>query len=321
MDDALAMQKQLGQDDEGRAVIVGGGYIGMEMADALTRRGMAVTVLEFLDSLLTTVDPEFGRRVRGELEAHGVEVQTGMQVKRIVRSGERLDVLGSDGHSADASVVLVAVGTKPQAKLALSAGIETGVKGAIKVDRFMRTNVPNIYAAGDCVETWHRLLQQPSYLPLGTTAHKQGRVAGENAVGGHREFQGTLGTQVVQIFDLVVARTGLRDSEASAAGFAALTLEQEAWDHKAYYPGAEKVHVRLTGDRRSRRLLGAQVVGHRQSQIPRIVDCVATALHNGMLVDDLNDLDLSYTPPLGSPWDPIQVSAQSWMAALRREER
>jgi NADPH-dependent 2,4-dienoyl-CoA reductase/sulfur reductase-like enzyme len=177
----------------------------------------------------------------------------------------------------------------------------------------METNVPDIYAAGDCVETWHRLLNAPTYLPLGTTAHKQGRIAGENAVGGHREFAGTLGTQVVKVFDVAIARTGLRDAEARHAGFDPLTVESTHLDHKGYYPDAHEIRIRLTGDRSTGRLLGAQMIGHFQAEVAKRIDIFAAAIFHGMCVDDLNMLDLSYTPPVSSPWDPVQMSAQAWV--------
>ena len=312
MEEAFAMQQFIRERRPRSAIIVGAGYIGMEMADALTYRGIDVTVVEFLGSVLTTVDRELGERLEARLTAHGVKVNTGITVTGISEAGGGLVVNGSNGFSAQADMVLVAVGARPRTELALSAGIETGLKGAVKVDRTMRTNVPDIYAAGDCVETWHRLLKQNTYLPLGTTAHKQGRVAGENAVGGGREFQGSLGTQAVKVFDLVVARTGLRDSEAVLAGLDPITVEFEAWDHKAYYPGAQKLWIRLTGSRSSGRLLGAQMLGHRESEVSKRIDVFAAAIYNDMAIDDLNDLDLSYTPPLSSPWDPVQMSAQAW---------
>ncbi|HYA43283.1 MAG TPA: FAD-dependent oxidoreductase [Syntrophobacteraceae bacterium] len=312
MAEAFAIQQFVRGRQPRSAIIVGGGYIGMEMADALTHRGMDVTVVEFFDSVLTTVDREFGEKIEANLKAHGVKVKTGITVTSIMQSGEQLAVIGSEGFSAQAHMVLVAVGAKPRVELAFSAGIEAGFKSAIKVDRYMRTNVPDIYAAGDCVETWHRLLRHNTYLPLGTTAHKHGRIAGENAVGGGREFQGSLGTQAVKIFDLVVARTGLRDSEAVSARFYPITVEFEAWDHKVYYPGAQKLWIRLTGDRNNHRLLGAQILGHHRSQVSKRIDVYASAIYNDMLIDDLSDLDLSYTPPLSSPWDPIQMSAQAW---------
>jgi NADPH-dependent 2,4-dienoyl-CoA reductase/sulfur reductase-like enzyme len=268
--------------------------------------------VEFFDSVLTTVDREFGERIEANLRAHGLKVKTGVTVTGIMHSGEQLAVTGSGDFATQADMVLVAVGARPRVEPALSAGIETGFKNAIRVDRCMRTNAPDIYAAGDCVETRHRMLKQNTYLPLGTTAHKQGRVAGENAVGGNREFKGSLGTQAVKIFDLVAARTGLRDFEAVAAGFDPITIEFETWDHKAYYPGAQKLWIRLTGDCNNHRLLGAQILGRQQSQVSKRIDVFASAIYSEMCIDDLNDLDLSYTPPLSSPWDPIQMSAQAW---------
>ena len=163
-------------------------------------------------------------------------------------------------------MVLIAVGVKPNTRLGVEAGIETGVKGALRVNRRMETAIPDIYAAGDCVETWHRLLHRYTYLPLGTTAHKQGRCAGENAVGGNREFAGSMGTQVVKIFDLVVARTGLRQDEALREGYSAYTAETTSFDHKAYYPGAKQIRIRVTGDSQTGRLVGCSnsgVVGSR----------------------------------------------------------
>ncbi|MDR3555385.1 MAG: FAD-dependent oxidoreductase [Syntrophobacteraceae bacterium] len=320
MEEAFAMRQFISETHPRSALIVGAGYIGMEMADALTLRGIEVTVVEFLHSVLTTVDKELGERIEANLKTCGVKVNTGITVTGIKEAGGQLLVNGSGGFSCRTDMVLVAVGARPRTELALSAGIETGLQGAMKVDRAMRTNAPDIFAAGDCVETWHRLFRQNSYLPLGTTAHKQGRVAGENAVGGNREFQGTLGTQAVKIFDQVVARTGLRDSEALPAGLEPITVEFEAWDHKAYYPGAQKLWIRLTGSRSSGRLLGAQILGHRDSEVSKRIDIIASALYNEMRVEDLSDLDLSYTPPLSSPWDPVQMAAQAWNRTVQESK-
>ena len=181
----------------------------------------------------------------------------------------------------------------------------------------MRTNLHHVFAGGDCVVTHHRLLGT-TYFPLGTTAHKQGRVAGENALGGDREFAGSLGTQVVKIFDHAAARTGLRDHEAALAGYDPVTIESEADDHKAYYPGSHRIAMRYTGDRRTGRLLGAQLFGHRHAEVAKRVDIAATAIFNGMTVDAISDLDLSYTPPLGSPWDAMQAGAQAWVKGSSR---
>jgi len=151
----------------------------------------------------------------------------------------------------------------------------------------------------------------------GDTAHKQGRVAGENALDGHREFAGSLGTQVVKIFDQAAARTALRDHEAAAAGFDPVTIASEADDHKAYYPGSHRIAMRFTGDRHTGRLLGVQLFGHRHAEVAKRIDIAATAIFHGMTVDAVSDLDLSYTPPLGSPWEAIQIGAQAWVRHAR----
>jgi NADPH-dependent 2,4-dienoyl-CoA reductase/sulfur reductase-like enzyme len=319
MEDSFAIHEYLDTHTPRSAVIIGGGYIGMEMADALSHRGLEVTVVEHGASVLKTVDESIGHIAGAELRHHGVEVVTSVAIERIAKAGEHLGVMGSQGFHIATDLVLVAVGVQPQTGVAKNAGIGLGVHNAIRVTRTMETTVPGIYAAGDCVETWHCLLHQPTYLPLGTTAHKQGRIAGENALGGHQRFAGTLGTQVVKIFDVVVARTGLRDDEAKRAEFDPLTVESTTWDHKVYYPGAHEMHIRVTGDRKTGRLLGAQMVGHWQTEVAKRIDVFAAALFHGMSVDDLNALDLSYTPPVSSPWDPVQMSAQAWVKQHRRK--
>lgn len=314
MEDSFAFHRFLEQRKPKSAIIVGAGYIGLEMADALVHRGLKVTLASRTETVLATVDSSFGKRVETELRNRGVEVCNRVEARSIGRDGGRLVVAGSQNFLAAADLVLVAVGVQPNSELGSSAGIATGIKGALRVNRFMQTNVADIYAAGDCVETWHRLLNRYAYLPLGTTSHKQGRIAAENIVGGQREFGGSLGSQVVKIFDLVAARTGLRDKEAREAGFCPVTVEKTVWDHKAYYPGARELHMRITADCHSGQLLGAQLLGHIESEVSKRIDIFATALFHGMTVESLNDLDLSYTPPLSSPWDPVQMGAQAWQA-------
>jgi len=325
MGDTFAVMATLDQAAPASAVIVGAGYIGLEMADALTVRGLRVTQMEQLPEVLPTVDPQLGALVHGELAARGVEVLAGTNVQAITKAppgqGGRLEVAATtaDGSAVTrtADMVLVVVGVRPETTLAADAGATLGVKGAIAVDPGMRTSLPDIYAAGDCVITHHRLLGV-TYLPLGTTAHKQGRIAGENALGGNRAFAGSLGTQVVKIFDQAAARTGLRDHEAAAAGFDPVTVESAADDHKAYYPGSHRITIRVTGDRTTGRLLGLQLSGHKNAGIAKRVDIAATAIFHGMTVDAVSDLDLSYTPPLGSPWDAIQMGTQAWTRATQR---
>jgi NADPH-dependent 2,4-dienoyl-CoA reductase/sulfur reductase-like enzyme len=323
MGDTFALMRTLEDASPTSAVIVGAGYIGLEMAEGLRARGLAVTQFEQLPEVLPTVDPSLGSLVHATLEEHGIDVQTSTTVKRIAKapggSPGRLQVDAADAGGAErttyADLVLVVVGVRPDTGLAVSAGAEIGIGGAINVDRRMRTNLEGVFAAGDCVVTHHRLTGL-TYLPLGTTAHKQGRVAGENAIGGSREFAGSLGTQVVKIFDMVASRTGVRDHEAQAAGFDPVTVEFEADDHKAYYPGSHRIRMRYTGDRTTGRLLGVQLFGHRHAEVAKRIDIAAAAIFNEMTVDAMSDLDLSYTPPLGSPWDAVQAGAQAWVREM-----
>ena len=324
MGDTFAVMHTLEQAAPASAVIVGAGYIGLEMADALTIRGLHVTQMEQLPEVLPTVDPGLGALVHAELARHGVEVLTGTTVQAISTAppggSGRLQVqaAAADGTAVTrtADMVLIVVGVRPETALAADAGATLGSKGAVAVDPMMRTGLPDIFAAGDCVITHHRLLGE-TYLPLGTTAHKQGRVAGENALGGNRQFAGSLGTQVVKIFDQAAARTGLRDREA-AAGYDPVTTETQADDHKAYYPGSHRITIRVTGDRTTGRLLGMQLFGHKNAEIAKRTDIAATAIYHGMTVEAVSDLDLSYTPPLGSPWDAVQMAAQAWVRQSRR---
>ena len=338
MGDTFALTTSLEQLAPRTALIVGAGYVGLEMAEGLTARGIAVTQVERLPEVLPTVDPELGALVRAELERHGVQVRTRTTVTSITRNGGgagpdehavrsgshdgpgRLHVsgTGTDDEPAawDVDLVLVVVGVRPDTELLRGAGATTGPGGAVVVQPDMSTGLPGVWAAGDCVVTHHRLLGV-TYLPLGTTAHKQGRVAGENAIGGDALYAGSLGTQVVKVFDLVAARTGLREHEATAAGFAPVTTQSAPDDHKAYYPGSAPITIRVTGDAGTGRLLGAQLVGARGTETAKRVDTFATALFHAMSVDDVSRLDLAYTPPLGSPWDAVQIASQAWVTEHR----
>ncbi|MCU1658808.1 MAG: CoA-disulfide reductase [Pseudonocardiales bacterium] len=319
MGDTFALTDSLDRIRPRTALIVGAGYVGLEMAEGLTTRGIAVTQVEMLPEVLPTVDPELGALVHAELARHGVDVHTDSTVTRISRTDNgpsRLRVEGIGPHDQllgwDVDLVLAVVGVRPDTELLVRAGASTGARGAVIVDETMATGRPHVWAAGDCVVTHHRLLGG-TYLPLGTTAHKQGRVAGENALGGRARFAGSLGTQVVKVFDLVAARTGLREHEARTAGYTPLTSQARPDDHKAYYPGAQPITIRVTGDARTGKLLGAQLIGARGTETAKRVDTFATALFHGMTVDGMSELDLSYTPPLGSPWDAVQMAAQAWV--------
>ena len=317
MEDGLKILSYLQEREVKTAIVIGGGYIGIEMADALTKRGISVTVVEYAPALLTAMDEDLGNYVRQELEQKRVRVKVGTEIKEIARRGGKIIVISQKGDESPADMVIIAAGGKPNTGLAIQTGVAVGATGAINVDRQMKTNLPDIFAAGDCAEVWHRVLEKNVYSPLGTTAHKQGRVAGENMADGRARHEGSLGTQVIAVFDSVVARTGLRDGEATAAGFMPFTAHLETWDHKSYYPGARKIIIRITGDTNTGKLLGAQIVGHRYSEVAKRIDILAAALYHAMKVEDIDKLDLSYTPPLSTPWDPIQLAAHAWIDKVR----
>lgn len=317
MGDTFALDAHLASRAPSSAVIIGAGYVGVEMAEGLRARGMRVTQLQRGPEVLSTLDPELAVLVHDELVEHGVDVHTNTTVKAVEKTATGLVVraehLGEPvSHTAD--LLLAVVGVRPNTALLEDAGAQLGAGRAVVVDDQMRTGIPHVFAAGDGVVTHHRLLGV-TYLPLGTTAHKQGRIAGENALGGEARFAGSVGTQVVKVFDVVAARTGLRQHEAAAAGYAPATTQSAADDHKRYYPGAQPISFRITGDRDTGRLLGAQLVGRLGTETAKRVDTYATALFAGLTIDQVSDLDLSYTPPLGSPWDAVQTATQAWSRA------
>ena len=301
-----------------RVAVVDAGYIGLEMTEGLVARGFDTTLIQRGPEVLSTLDQELGSLVTAEVRCHGATVLTGSTVTGITPAGGGQWRVATSSTSGDAegtfALVVVCVGVRPITDLAVAAGARLGQAGAIVVDASMRTGEPHVWAAGDCVVTHHRLLG-PTWLPLGTTAHKQGRVAGENMLGGSKAFAGSVGTQVVKVFDLVAPCTGLRQLETGPLEVSPLTRVTVADDHKRYYPGAVPLTISVTGDQATGRLLGAQIVGQRTAEISKRIDTFATALHAELTVDDVIDLDLSYTPPLGSPWDAVQVAAQGWERA------
>ena len=309
MNDGLRLLAAL--DGAHRVVIVGGGYIGLEEADAMTRRRLEVTVISRSPQVLPTLDPELGALVGDELRAHGVRVCDGRSVEALEPAAP-LGVVDGSGERHAADLVLLSVRVKPNSELAAAAGCALGAGGAVAVNARMRTGRDEVFAAGDCATTRHRLCPRDIYLPLGSTSHKQGRIAGENAIGGDRAFPGIVGTQVVEVFDLAAARTGLSEAEARRAGFDPLTRDAEPLDRNAYYPGSSRLRIRLTGDRRTGQLLGAQIVGRADAEVAKRVDIFGTAIFCGLKVEDLIDLDLSYSPPFASPWDVGQQAAFAW---------
>lgn len=286
-------------------VIVGGGYIGLEMADVLRQRGIEVTILERLGELAPGIDTALARSIREEVERHGVRVRTSTSVEGFERAGEGLRVR-TDHGAFEADLVLVAVGARPNVALARAAGVALGPTGAIAVDPSMRTNVPDVFAAGDCVEALHRVSGQPVWIPLGPTANKQGKVAGANAVGADEVFRGIVGTSAFKVFDLQVGRTGLGVEEAQQLGIAAIRSVSKHRTKGHNFPGSGPVTTVLSVEKGTGRLLGAQMIAGEG--VAGRIDVFATALTAGMDLDELASLDLAYAPPLAPVYDPILIA-------------
>lgn len=287
------------------AVIVGAGYIGLEMAEAFRARGLDTTLVESSDKVMSTLGGVLRDRVVEELRACGVEVVMGERVAAFEgHEGRVARVVTESGRAFEAQVVLIGVGVRPAVEIAKDAGLEMGESGAIATDAMQRTSAADIYAAGDCCETLHRVSGRRIWFPLAQPAVRQGWVAGANAAGVTPEarFAGVVGTTAVKVFDLEVARTGLSLEEARAVGFDASASEDESPSRAGYYPNGAKIFTRIIHDK-SGRLLGAQMVG-REGVAGRI-DVYAAALHANLKIEELNRLDLAYAPPFAPTIDPI----------------
>ncbi len=292
-----------------RATLVGGGYIGLEMAEALVRRGLEVTLIDSGPQIFPVLDPDIASLVGDELAARGVRVLIGREVKRIsVRQDGSVEAveLMSGRLRIPADLVFIDIGVAPNVDLAVAAGVRLGVSGAIEVSERMQTNLSGVFAAGNCAEVTHLVTGMALPMPLGTVAVKQGRVAGENMAGRRTHFRGALGTSIVSVFDVTAARTGLNEAEARHAGFDVVSSRIESRFQAKYFGGGAPGTVKVLADRPTRRLLGAQIVGSREAAIR--IDIVATALTAGMNVQEASQLDLAYAPPVGSLWNPVLVA-------------
>ena len=290
-----------------KATIVGGGYIGLEVAENLCRLGMEVSLIEGEDRVALAYGPEVSERVEAELEANGVGIYTGEKVDEFTGEG-RVGGVKFGGEELETDLVIVGVGIKPNVELAAEAGVKIGATGAILVDRHMKTSLPDVWAAGDCAETTNLVSGRPAWVPLGDTANQMGRVAGTNAAKGEEilEFPGVLGTGIFKVFDLDVGKTGLSEAEAEDAGFEVVSAGLETYDRAAYYPGAQKAFLKLIADRETGRLLGAEAAG---SGADKLTDVCATALWGGLSYPDLINLDLAYAPPYGPALSPVIQAA------------
>jgi NADPH-dependent 2,4-dienoyl-CoA reductase/sulfur reductase-like enzyme len=307
LEEGAAIKEYIIQKSPKKGLILGGGYIGMEMAEAFAENGIDVTVVEKMPGILGTMDDEINQVVEEELKVNNVTL---IKSKAIVEfAGDESYISRAvldDGESLDADIALIGAGIRPNSEIAKDAGIELG-RAAIKVNERMETNIPDIYAAGDCAEAYHLVLGRNVHIPLGTTANKQGRVAGENIAGGDSIFPGIVGTATFKVFDLEVGRTGITEKEALNEGIEYSTKVIEHISRAHYYPGASKIRIKLMANSKTGVLLGAQMVG--KEGVSQRIDVFATAITAKMTAQEIGDLDLGYAPPFAPVYDPILISA------------
>ncbi|AEB11270.1 FAD-dependent oxidoreductase [Marinithermus hydrothermalis] len=304
LEDGLALHAAL--ETARSTVIVGAGYIGLELAEAFRARGKAVTLIEAQPRVLPQADPEVSPLVEAELERHGVEVLTGTTVTAFTGQG-RLEAVETSAGTVPADLAVLAVGVRPNVALAEAMGLELGPTGAVRVDAQLRTSHPGVWAAGDVAESRHRVTGEAYWLPLGDVANKHGRVAGSVIAGQPAAFAGVVGTTVTKVFELAVATTGLSEAAARSRGYPVATVWIQAKDRAHYYPDARPLYVKLIYRSDTGALLGGQLVGRGDAVLR--VDALAALLHQGGTVEDLAALDLAYAPPFSPVWDPLLVAA------------
>ncbi len=303
--DMDAIQKYIENEKPASALVLGGGFIGLEVAEAFIKRGLSTTIVELTDHIMPPADTEFGALIAGAFHEAGAEVRTGVSVASI--DAEKKTATLSDGSTVPAGIVLISAGVRPNLDLARAAGLEIGAAGGLSVDETLATSDPHIWAAGDMVEIRRLVDGRTVRIPLAGPANRQGRIAGTNALGGSETYSGALGTSVFKAVESTFAMTGLSEKAARDAGFPVKTSTVFRGDHASYYPGAQELALKLVYDGSSGRLLGAQAFG--KAGVEKRIDVAATALAAGMKVSDLARLDLAYAPPYSAANDPINMAA------------
>lgn len=310
MEDGLLLEKILSLPGVRSAVIVGGGYIGVEMAEALLARQLSVTLVEASERLLTPFEPAFSAMAAQELERQGVRLRLNERVSAIeIQGNERAVITAQGSYSAD--LVIMCAGVVPATGFLKGSGLRLARNGAVMVDRQMRASYEGVYAAGDCAVVYNRVTGEDFFLPLGTVANKCGRIAGGNMAGESEVFAGALGTAAIKACSLEMARTGMSTGDARRLGkdFALSTVK--AWNHPAYYPGRQELTIALLYERGTRRLLGANAAGPYGSGAVLRTDMLAIAIHAGMSTDELGMVDLAYAPPFSGVWDAVHIAANA----------
>ncbi len=316
--DGLRLRRALDQFQPRRAVVIGGGYIGLELGEALRMRGLEVSLVERAPQPMSTLDPDMGEMVADAMREKGFALYLEETVEGLETGDGRVRAVVTDRRALPAELVILGLGVRPNSGLARAAGLAVGPEsGGIVTDLRMRTAAEGVWAAGDCVQVFHQVSRRPVSIALGTHANKQGRVVGINIGGGYATFPGVIGTAVTRICDTEIARTGLNEREARAAGFDYFTSHVRSTTRAGYYPGGTYLTIKVLAERGSGRLLGAQIVG-REGAAKRI-DVLATAIWNRMSVDALQMVDMSYAPPFSPVWDPVLIAARKAAEKLGEE--
>lgn len=317
VEDGIRLKNAVKEEIGKRAVIVGGGFIGLEVAEEMALSGVEVHIYEMMSRLLPFLNENFSAEVLETLKANGVHVHLGTGVEEIlVKNGTAVGVRDAAGNQVDTDMVLMCIGVAPNSGLAKAAGLKLGIKDAIIVNDGMQTSDPCIYACGDCVQMKNRITGKPTYIPMGTTANKQGRIAGGNVAGEHETFKGVLGSMVTKVFDLYIAATGLNINQAEEAGYEVVSTVITKGDRASYYPGSRDNKICLVFDKKSGRLLGTQGIG--SESIAGRINVFVAAITCGMTVAEINELDLVYSPSVAPVYDPILIAASQAMKKVDR---
>lgn len=302
---SVAIKDYIIKEKPKNAIIVGGGYIGLEMAENLLEHGCKVSIIECAPHIVPNMDEDMAEIVSNYLRKQGIEVLTNVSVDAFAGNSKVEKVLTSNG-SLDCDLAIFSIGVAPNSEIAAQAGIELGIKNAIRINEKMETNIKNIYAAGDCATIKNLISGQETYIPSGTNANKQGKIAGENAAGGNSSLKGIVGTSITKALELEIARTGLSERECQTLGIDYISKNIKARTIAGYYPGSVDINIKIIAEKGSDRLLGGQIVGFQGSG--KRIDILATALTLRASVKDLINMDLAYAPPFSPVWDSILVA-------------
>lgn len=308
LQDGVILRNAILEQDIKKVVVVGGGYIGVEVAETFHETGKEVTLIELSPRILTPFDEEITDIAMDRINESGINLRLKEMVQEI-QGDEYVHAVKTDKGLYEADLVVLAIGVRPATEFLKDSGVALAKNGAIIIDREMRTNVTDIYAAGDCAEVYSKIKEENAFIPLGTTANKCGRIAGGNILGKHDKYIGTLGSAAIKVLDLELARTGLSEKEAKDLSFDYSTVFVKSADHPAYYPNPTPIWIKVIYEKRSRRILGAQAIGNKGVVLR--IDMFAIAIHNNMTTEEFGMTDLCYAPPFAGVWDAVHIACNA----------